>query len=79
MPYADYEQQKAFQALWYFMNYHAPGRLGREFRERESERKARHWRETMTEQEKDRRRRKARLGMRRIRARRRKELKASSE
>ena len=68
MPYADPDRQREAAALWYWVQYHQPGKLGREFRRRESERKKRHWKETMTEAEKERRRRKARIAMRRLRA-----------
>ena len=71
-PYADIDLQRAFQALWYSIHYHAPGRAGEQFRRKESRRKARQWRETVSEEEKERRRIKAREGMRRLRAERKK-------
>lgn len=67
MPYADYRTQRDAQALWYWVQYNAPGDIGKQFRKAESERKKKHWRETMTEEEKERRRKKAREGMRKIR------------
>jgi len=61
-PYADIDVQRAFQAMWFALQYNAPGLAGERFRRKESKRKARQWREVVSDEEKARRRIKAREG-----------------